>query len=154
VASVPASTSSTGGDQFITTRIERDDQSFSAYVSNVLWAGRSLVLISLQPVAMLHTELEHTIDKLTDYASAAGDFFWEMDADQRMTHISMEMKDFLGVDSSSLLNTSLESLITKYVHEDDLAEWKVLLVDLKKHLPFRDREYVWQHKDGERCAGV
>jgi len=145
-------------DQFVTTRIERDDQSFSAYVSNVLWDERSLVLISLQPVAMLHTELEHTIDRLTDYASAAGDFFWEMDADQRMTHISMEMKEFLGVDSSSLINMSLATLITKYVHEDDLAEWKVLLVDLKKHLPFRDREYVWQHVDGEkrvvRLSGV
>jgi len=145
-------------DQFVTTRIERDDQSFSAYVSNVLWDERSLVLISLQPVAMLHTELEHTIDRLTDYVSAAGDFFWEMDADQRMTHISMEMKEFLGVDSSSLINMSLATLITKYVHEDDLAEWKVLLVDLKKHLPFRDREYVWQHVDGEkrvvRLSGV
>ena len=145
-------------DQFVTTRIERNDQSFSAYVSNVLWDERSLVLISLQPVAMLHTELEHTIDRLTDYASAAGDFFWEMDADQRMTHISMEMKEFLGVDSSSLINMSLATLITKYVHEDDLGEWKVLLVDLKKHLPFRDREYVWQHVDGEkrvvRLSGV
>lgn len=32
------------------------------------------------------------------------------------------------------------------------------MVDLKKHLPFRDREYVWQHVDGEkrvvRLSGV
>ena len=146
------------GDQFVTTRIQRNDQSFSAYVSNVRWADRSLVLISLQPVDRLHTELEHTIDKLTGYASAAGDFFWEMDADQHMTHISLEMKEFLGVESSSLLNTPLTTLITKHVPEDDQAEWKVLLVDLKKHLPFRDREYVWQRKDGEkrvvRLSGV
>ena len=156
--SVSLESNSAGGDQFVTTSIERDDQSFSVYVSNVHWTDRSLVLISLQPVAMLHSELEHTIDKLTDYASAAGDFFWEMDAEQRMTHISMEMKEFLGVESSSLLNQSLASLIAKYVHEDDLAEWKVLLADLKKHLPFRDREYVWQHKNGEkrvvRLSGV
>ena len=152
------STSLAGDAHFLTTRIERGDQSFSAYVSNVLWTDRSLVIISLQPVAMLHTELEHTIDKLTDYASAAGDFFWEMDADQRLTHISMEMKEFLGVESSSLLNISLATLIARHVHEDDVAEWKVLLVDLKKHLPFRDREYIWQHKDGEkrvvRLSGV
>jgi len=153
-----SSVTSVGGNQFVTARIERGDQSFSAYVSNVLWADRSLVLISLQPVATLHTELEHTIDKLKDYASAAGDFVWEMDADQRITHISMEMKEFLGVDSSSLLHTPLANLIENYVHEDDQAEWKVLLVDLKKHLPFRDREYLWQHKDGEkrvvRLSGV
>lgn len=145
-------------EQFVTTRIERDDQNFSAFVTRISEAERNLFLISLQPVPVRQNELERTIDKLTDFVTAAGDFFWEMDADQRMTHISMEMKEFLDVETRHLLHIPMESLITQHVHEDDRAEWKVLLVDLNKHLSFRDREYVWQRKDGEkrviRMSGV
>lgn len=150
--------SQSGPEQFVTTRVERAGRGFSAYVTNLLWDDKKLVLVSLQPTTERQTELEHTISKLNDYVSAAGDFFWEMDKQQRMTHISMEMKEFLGVETSRLLNVPLDTLINQHIHKDDLAEWKVLMVDLNKHLPFRDREYVWQHKNGEkrvvRLSGV
>lgn len=146
------------GAQFVTASVEHSGRTFSASLSSVLWADRRLVLISLQPAHERQTELEQTVVRLTDYVSAAGDFFWEMDAEQRMTHLSMEMKDFLGVETSNLVNVPLEDLIARHVHEDDYAEWKVLIVDMNKHLPFRDREYIWQHKGGDkrvvRLSGV
>ncbi len=146
------------GDQFVNARIEHEGQRFAAYISTVLWSGHDHLLVSLQPAAERQSELELANAKLNDYVSAAGDFFWEMDSDQRLTHISMDMSDFLGVQTDRMLNVPLEALINEHVHADDVAEWKVLTVDLNKHLPFRDREYKWQRKDGEkrvvRLSGV
>ena len=119
---------------------------------------RRSVEISPQPEVLQRSELEQSVARLQDYLSAAGDFNWEMDGANRMTHISMEMKEFLGVETARLLNIPLEKLIPHHVHEDDQPEWKVLLVDMNKQLPFRDREYIWQRKDGEkrvvRLSGV
>ena len=145
-------------DQFVNTRVEISGQPFSAHVSTIVTPGSSHVLVALQPLAQEQTDLELQIKKLTDFASSAGDFFWEMDASQRMTNVSVELQDFLGIRTKDLLNVTLETLVSRHVHEDDRAEWKVLMTDLKKRLPFRDREYKWQHKDGDkrvvRLSGV
>lgn len=145
-------------DQFVNARVDVSGQSFSAHVSTVLRSGSNHVLVTLQPVAQEQTDLELTIKKLTDFASSAGDFFWEMDANQRLTEVSVELQDFLGIRTKDLLNVTLETLVSRHVHEDDRGEWKVLMADLKKRLPFRDREYKWQHKDGDkrvvRLSGV
>lgn len=136
----------------VTTRLNRQGLTFQAFISTTRWNKRDLVCISLQPEAEKQSALEQSITRLQDYLFAAGDFNWEMDGECRMTHISMEMKELLGVESAQLLNIPFETLITRHVHEDDRAEWKVLLVDLNKQLPFRDREYIWQRKDGEKRA--
>lgn len=137
-------------NETVVARVERDGRTFQAFVGAMRWKDRDLVYISLQPEEEKESELQHTISRLNDYVSAAGDFYWEMDGGLRMTRVSVEMKEFLGVETDHLLNTSLETLIAQHVHEDDRAEWKVLLVDLGKHLSFRDREYIWRRKDGEK----
>ena len=145
-------------EEIVTARVERNGKRFQALVGSTRWNDQDLVYISLQPEAQKQSELEQHISRLSDYVSAAGDFQWEMDSELRLTMISMEMKEFLGVETRNLLNIPLENLIARHVHEDDQAEWKVLIVDLSKHLPFRDREYIWQRKDGEkrvvRLSGV
>ncbi len=145
-------------DQFVSARVERQNQRFSACISTVSWSGNTHLLVSLQPAAERQSELELTNAKLLDCVSAAGDFFWEMDNQQRMTHVSMETKGFLGVATDRIINVPLEKLVNEHVHADDVPEWKVLMVDLKKHLPFRNREYQWLRQDGEkrvvRLSGV
>ncbi len=142
----------------VTVSLHNEASSYHAFISAVHKEGNRLAYITLLPKAESQLELDLSVTRLKDYVSAAADFWWEMDNQYRMTHLSMEMKDFLGVETAQLLNVPLESLITRHVSEDDQAEWKVLVVDLNKHLPFRDREYLWQHKDGEkrvvRLSGV
>lgn len=151
---------SSGGSmhETVSARVMRYGQSFQAFVGIVRWDDRDLMYFSLQPEDEKNSELHHTISRLSDYVAAAGEFSWEMDNELRMTHVSLEMKEFLGVETDRLLNIPLEVLITRHVHEDDRPEWKVLLVDLTKHLSFRDREYTWRRKDGEkrvvRLSGV
>jgi len=117
-----------------------------------------MMLLSLQPETKKQSDLGQTIERLSDYVSSAGDFCWDMDFDLRLTHVSIELEEFFGVATSQLLDVPLDTLIARHVHEDDMPEWKVLFIDLKKHLPFRDREYKWLRKDGEkrvvRLSGV
>jgi len=149
-ASVKSLSLQSASEQFVTVKLDREGQRFSAQISNIWLGGRKFVLISLQLAALGLNELETTIAKFRDYVSAAGDFFWEMDAEQRLTYVSVEMKDFLGVETSRVLNIPIDTLAMEYVHKDDQAEWKVLVADLRKHLPFRNREYKWLDRDGER----
>lgn len=137
------------------------DKRYAASLSPVAWAGRSAVLVSLQEVTSTEREIDELsreVRKLEDFASSAGDFFWEMDSEQRMTQLSMEVRPLLGISSKSLIGVPLETLIERHVLADDVAQWSVLTVDMRNHLPFRDREYKWQHKDGSlrvvRLSGV
>ncbi len=136
----------------VSARLHRKGKNFLAFVSTTHWNGKDLMYLSLQPQIDMQSELEQTVARYSDYVAAAGDFSWEMDSENRLTHISVEMKELLGIESDQLLNVPLHTLIAGHVHEEDQAEWKVLLVDMNKNLPFRDREYIWRHKNGDKRA--
>jgi len=137
-------------DKFVNLTLDNAGNRYATQISNIAIGNRSFTLISMQLATLNQSGQEQTIKKLRDYVASAGDFFWEMDAEQRLTHVSVELNDFLGVDTARVLNVPLETLTAEYIHEDDQAEWKVLMADLRKHLPFRNREYKWLHRDGER----
>ncbi|OED39761.1 hypothetical protein AB833_14195 [Chromatiales bacterium (ex Bugula neritina AB1)] len=124
---------------------------YNVSVNPVVWAGRFSVLVSLQMTRLPGDnieEREREIRKLQDFAASAGDFFWEMDSNLCITHLSMEVKPLLGISSKSLTGVTLDTLIEQHIHVDDMAEWSVLSVDMRKHLSFRDREFKWMHRDG------
>ncbi len=128
-------------------------QRYSASLSPVTWSGRSAVLLSLQQTKVSQNELDERdreVRKLEDFAASAGDFLWEMDRDLCITHLSMEVKPMLGVSSDAISGIPLDTLIEQYIHVDDIAEWSVVSVDMRKHLPFRDREFKWLHRDGHK----
>lgn len=139
-----------GYEHLLRVKVSLRGQVFFAQISNIQLDAQRYGIISLQPVVIDPDQQDLTIAKLRDYVSSAGDFVWEMDAEQRLTYVSVELKEFLGIETSRLLNVSLDELLTEHVHEEDVAEWKVLIADLRKHLPFRNREYKWVHQDGDR----
>ena len=144
--------------QSLSIGLARNGQQYSAHISAITKSDGRNILVSLQPAVLRQMDLELSIEKLRDYVASAGDFFWEMDSELRLTHISIDLQQVLGVDNNQVLNATLDALTRHHVHADDEAEWKVLMADLNKHLPFRNREYKWLHKDGEkrvvRLSGV
>lgn len=148
-------------DAPISVSLHLQSQRYLASISPTVWRGRSAILVSMQIETAHQRELDGLggqLRKLEDFAAAAGDFFWEMDNEQCLTDVSMNLQPLLGIDNTAVVGVPLESIVEKHVHPEDMAEWSGLMVDMRNHVSFRDREYKWQHRDGEkrvvRLSGV
>ncbi len=148
-------------DSSVSVSLRLESQRYLASVSPTVWQGRSALLVSMQIETARQRELDdlgEQLSKLKDFASSAGDFFWEMDSELRLTHLSASLQPVLGVDNSEVLGVPLELIIERYVVSEDMAEWSGLAVDMRNHKPFRDREFKWQQQDGDkrvvRLSGV
>lgn len=141
--------------------IKFESQRYLASVSSTVWQGRSAILVSMQIETARQRELDELsgqLGKLKDFAQSAGDFFWEMDAEQRLTHVSANLQPVLGIRNSEVLGVPLEQVIERHVQPADMAQWSGLAVDLRSQVPFRDRDLKWQNQDGSkrvvRLSGV
>ncbi|HRP73981.1 MAG TPA: PAS domain S-box protein [Rhodocyclaceae bacterium] len=76
--------------------------------------------------------------RLQDFAEAASDWFWEMDANLRFTMFSDRIRQTLGIDPSALIGKTRQEIMDP---ADVDAKWEAHLADLEQHLPFRDFEY-------------
>ncbi len=145
-------------DAPISISLQLQSQRYLASISPTVWAGRSAILVSMQMETARQRELGGQIRKLEDFAAAAGDFFWEMDSQQCLTDLSMSLKPLLGIDNAAAVGVPLESIVEKHVQPEDMPEWSGLMVDMRNHVSFRDREYKWLHRDGGkrvvRLSGV
>ncbi|WP_448202451.1 PAS domain S-box protein [Azospirillum sp. sgz302134] len=81
-----------------------------------------------------------------DFADAASDWFWEMDADLRFTYFSERMSDLLGGEADDFVGKTREELAAEAA---DDPKWRRHLADLKAHRPFRDFEYAHRNGDGD-----
>jgi len=85
--------------------------------------------------------------RLRDFAAAASDWFWEMDAELRFCFMSERLREVTGVDPRSTLGKTRQQV---GAGDTDGDKWETHLDDLQAHRPFRDFRYVYVNKDGER----
>jgi diguanylate cyclase (GGDEF)-like protein/PAS domain S-box-containing protein len=143
------------------TSVNLAGREYAVSVSPASWSGRSALLITLQNNTQLQSRFERVtteLEKYSDFVAAAGDFQWEMDSDQKMTHLSVNVEPVLGVSNADVLGVPLSAIIERYVDSEDMAQWSVLSVDMRSRQPFRDREFKWLHRSGSkrvvRLSGV
>ena len=75
------------------------------------------------------------VDKFSLLASTASDWWWEMDAQLRITFLSERYTELFGVPVSSIVG----KLRTELVRADyDTPAWRAHLDDLANHRPYRD----------------
>ena len=75
------------------------------------------------------------VDKFSLLASTASDWWWEMDAQLRVTFLSERYTELFGVPVSSIVG----KLRTELVRADyDTPAWRAHLDDLANHRPYRD----------------
>jgi len=75
------------------------------------------------------------VDKFSLLANTASDWWWEMDAELRVTFLSERFAELFGVPVSSIVGKR-RSEITRA--DDDTPEWRAHLDDLANHRPYRD----------------
>lgn len=85
--------------------------------------------------------------RMEDFASAASDWFWEMDAELRYVWCSSAIESVIGAPPETLYGRKREELKESYKPN---ALWEAQLERLSKHEPFKDFIYPRQGLDGIR----
>ncbi len=85
--------------------------------------------------------------RLRDFAAAASDWFWEMDAQLRFSFMSERLREVTGVDPNSTLGKTRQEI---GAGDTDADKWEAHLEDLQAHRPFRDFRYVYISDAGDR----
>ena len=149
-----------------------------ARLNHVQWGASRATLLSFVDVAVtdptavspVNTALSLTQNQVTElkrlrvneiryrhYASAAADFFWEMDADLVFRVASEGLAKVLGIPREHIVGRSLLQLLDHPANVNDDAHWEEHLALLRARGPFRDFEFRWS-ADGEtrviRYSGI
>jgi PAS domain S-box-containing protein len=85
--------------------------------------------------------------RLRDFAAAASDWFWEMDASLRFSFMSERLRDVTGVDPLWTIGKTRQEL---GAGDTAVDKWEAHLADLAAHRPFRDFRYIYVAENGDR----
>lgn len=77
------------------------------------------------------------------YASAAADFFWEIDSDLVFRIVSEGLARVLGIPRELILGRSINQLRDRPASINDELHWEEHLNHLAERAPFRDFEFHW-----------
>jgi diguanylate cyclase (GGDEF)-like protein/PAS domain S-box-containing protein len=91
--------------------------------------------------------LRESEKRFSDFAYAASDWLWEMDAQLRFTFFSERIAESIGTDPALLLGKTRRDLMTPA--EAAEKNWLEHLALLDQHLPFKGFEYRMTLPDGQ-----
>jgi PAS domain S-box-containing protein len=111
----------------------------------LLWGiGLRLGWRTLRVGVVAERRLALSEQRFRDFAKVASDWFWEADADNRLSYLSGRAS-FGGNDAGALIGKSLIEI----VGGDPAAEpWRRHLADIAARRPFRDFAYCYARPDG------
>ena len=130
----------------------------------VVWEDHRLIVVSLGFLALSATAwvlfmawrarqqrylsvlaLKESEKRFSDFAHAASDWFWEMDANLRFSYFSGRIQENLGIDPDVLMGKTRYELMAP---EEINRKWNGHQQQLEQHLPFKDFEYRMLLPDG------
>lgn len=85
--------------------------------------------------------------RFRDFAETASDWYWEMDADLRFTHVSERYDEITGTPGGRLLGRTVEEAYSQPIC-DQPNEWRQTIEDLKQRRPIRRFELFSVRPDG------
>ena len=124
---------------------------FAALVIELLARAEELEHKSKE-LAEIAQELRESEAQLLDYALTSSDWFWETDADHRLTYVSDDIRA-LGLDPEDCIGRAHQELACDSAANPE--KWRDYIVALENHRTFRDFVYVCQMgARGERSVSV
>ena len=92
-------------------------------------------------------ELARSEKRFRDYSETSSDFFWEMDADLRVSYVSRRYEELTGTSRAEMLGKGRADMPRPPGMDE--AVWQRHLDDLAAHRPFRDFVHARVRPDGE-----
>ena len=86
-------------------------------------------------------DLQSSEERFRNYAAAASDWFWEMDANLRFTYVSNRFFEISGVSPENLIGKTRAEFVPAKAQTEEANKWKRHLDDLASHRPFQDFSY-------------
>ncbi|MBF0353885.1 MAG: diguanylate cyclase [Alphaproteobacteria bacterium] len=109
-------------------------------------------------VAERTARIEENEKRFRDFAEAASEWFWEMDAALRFTFISKRYFDLSGVEPKDVIGRTRLEFARQRLMGDEAEKWAAHISDLESHRPFREFDYAIAKTDGGklhiRISGV
>lgn len=129
---------------------------------DVAITGRSMELLEnntpLLPASVLSRQLADlkriraNEQRYRHYASAAADFFWELDAKLTFRVASDGLIQVLGIPREHIVGRTLDQLLDHPANINENAHWAAHLAQLRDCQPFRDFEFRWSVKGESRVV--
>jgi len=86
--------------------------------------------------------------RLRDIAESASDWFWETDAEDRLTMVSGRFFAISGFAREDVVGATRLRFAKSARTQEDAAQWVAYAKDIAAHRPFRNLDYCIQAKDG------
>ncbi len=84
--------------------------------------------------------------RFKDFAASASDWYWEMGADLRITWVSDQIRELLGVPPEDVIGRKRNEIAAAEASDE---QWTRHLRDLRDHQPFKDFRYRVRGANGE-----
>ncbi|MEP3114698.1 ATP-binding protein [Nisaea sp.] len=150
--------SSTGA---ITEPTPADNSALPLLSETLIWCGVTFILLQSALIVLLvfshlrHRRLKEALraseKRYQDIASISSDWFWELDAEHKLTHLSDRYEKVTGQTVASQRGTSYLQFESLNWDSDRADAWKDHRDTLKARKPFRNFEYAASGADGELC---
>ena len=99
--------------------------------------------------------LRSSEQRFQDFAAASADWFWEMDATFRYSHVSDDIETAVGIAPQRLLGQTTEAVAGESIEADQMAAHRSAL---RGHRPFKDLTFAMVNEAGEdvwmRVSGI
>jgi len=112
----------------------------------LLWvAGMAFAARLFRQQLALDRQLRDSEQRFRDYADAASDWYWEMDADHRITYISEQFFAVTEASPDTVLQRPFDDFVAAYA---DSPENQVQRAALAREAQFRDLHLRYPRRDG------
>ena len=134
---------------------------YPQFSATLIWGGAFFILIQSALVTFLvvnhvrcrrdRQALEASEKKFRDMTAISSDWFWEVDENHKLTHLSDRFESVTGESIASKLGISYLDF-EKLSYNEDLGDaWKEHRESIKNHRPFRNFEYAVPGTTSKPC---
>lgn len=94
----------------------------------------------------IEEELRYSEARFRDFAQTAADWFWEVDADLRLSYLGGRYQGVLGLSKDQLIGRTIADIYAKHLRKAE--RWAHYRRTLRTGHPFEDAELEWVRPDG------
>lgn len=91
-------------------------------------------------------QIQESEKRISEFAAAASDWFWETDTDNRVRFISERFEKITGISITNALGMSRTDIACNDINS---AQWRKHLAQLERHEPFRNFRYQIKNPKGK-----